>query len=124
MIGSCQFLNPDVSGATLTAILMRARRLHVAWIGDSKVVVGRLAEDVPKLESFSKSQVHRGPPPAVKHVDITRAHTFDQDPDSRPQVPSPEKRPHSSNLEERDLSRVLGHRTLELSSQPEVRQYQ
>lgn len=124
MIGSCQFLNPDVSGATLTAILMRARRLHVAWIGDSKVVVGRLAEDVPKLESFSKSQVYRGPPPAVKHVEITRDHRFDQDPDSRPQAPSPEKIPRDCNLEERDLSRALGHRTLELSSQPEVRQYQ
>lgn len=120
MIGSCQFLDADVSGATLSTILVRAGRLHIAWIGDSKVVVGRLAEDLPKLGG---SQVHRGVPLAVRPVEITRDHSLDAEGNGKSSSLSPELKPNGSNLEERSLARVLGHKSLQLPSQPEVRQY-
>merc|ERR1711904_302256 len=101
-------------------ILVRAGRLHIAWIGDSKVVVGRLAEDLPKLGG---SQVHRGVPLAVRPVEITKDHTLDAEGNGSSNSPSPELQQNGSNLEERGLSKVLGHKSLKLSSQPEVRQY-
>lgn len=115
MIGSCQFLDADISGATLTALLVRSGRLHIAWIGDSKVVVGRLTEAVPKVETLAQPQVHRGPPLQMRHVEMTRDHTFNADAQSDVR--------QICNSEDRGLSRALGHRTLQLSGQPEVRQY-
>lgn len=47
MASSCQFIDASMSGGTLSAVLLRDGYLHIAWIGDSKVVLGRLASKDP-----------------------------------------------------------------------------
>lgn len=42
MATTCQFVDASNSGGTLSAALLRDGFLHVAWVGDSKVVLGRL----------------------------------------------------------------------------------
>jgi len=43
MAATCQFVDATVSGSTLSAVLLREGVLNVAWVGDSKAVLGRLA---------------------------------------------------------------------------------
>lgn len=40
---SCQYLDMNNSGGMLSIVLLRDQVLHVAWVGDCKVVLGRLA---------------------------------------------------------------------------------
>jgi len=47
MASSCQFIDASISGGTLSAVLLRDGYLHIAWIGDSKIVLGRLAAKEP-----------------------------------------------------------------------------
>eukprot|EP00428_Durinskia_dybowskii_P010403 CAMPEP_0170308022 /NCGR_PEP_ID=MMETSP0116_2-20130129/54442_1 /TAXON_ID=400756 /ORGANISM="Durinskia baltica, Strain CSIRO CS-38" /LENGTH=241 /DNA_ID=CAMNT_0010560187 /DNA_START=66 /DNA_END=787 /DNA_ORIENTATION=+ len=42
MVTSCQFIDASSSGATLSTALLRDGLLHVAWVGDAKIVLGRL----------------------------------------------------------------------------------
>lgn len=43
MASTCQFIDASTSGGTMSAVLMREGILHVSWVGDSKVVLGRVA---------------------------------------------------------------------------------
>lgn len=42
MANSCHFIDPSVSGGSLSTVFMHEGSLHVAWAGDCKVVLGRL----------------------------------------------------------------------------------
>merc|ERR1712232_1456387 len=42
MAETCQFVDASVSGGTFSAAMLREGYLHVAWVGDSKVVIGRV----------------------------------------------------------------------------------
>eukprot|EP00927_Polykrikos_kofoidii_P072773 TRINITY_DN68866_c0_g1_i1.p1 TRINITY_DN68866_c0_g1~~TRINITY_DN68866_c0_g1_i1.p1 ORF type:complete len:483 (-),score=63.09 TRINITY_DN68866_c0_g1_i1:48-1496(-) len=43
MVSTCQYVDVSTSYASLSAVLLRDGVLHVAWVRDSKVVLGRLA---------------------------------------------------------------------------------
>lgn len=42
MVTTCQFADPTDSGSALSVVLLREGFLHVAWLGDIQVVLGRL----------------------------------------------------------------------------------
>jgi len=42
MVSSCDFVDASASGGTLSAAMLSHGLLHVAWVGDSKVILGRL----------------------------------------------------------------------------------
>eukprot|EP00928_Gymnodinium_smaydae_P036271 TRINITY_DN25373_c0_g1_i1.p1 TRINITY_DN25373_c0_g1~~TRINITY_DN25373_c0_g1_i1.p1 ORF type:complete len:549 (-),score=74.83 TRINITY_DN25373_c0_g1_i1:104-1693(-) len=43
MVTTCQYVDATHSGSTLATVLLRDGLLHVAWVGDSKAVLGRVA---------------------------------------------------------------------------------
>jgi len=45
MASSCDFVDASASGGTLSTALLSRGLLHVAWVGDSKVILGRLDPD-------------------------------------------------------------------------------
>mmetsp|Transcript_24553 Transcript_24553/g.68327 ORF Transcript_24553/g.68327 Transcript_24553/m.68327 type:complete len:519 (-) Transcript_24553:35-1591(-) len=47
MVSTCQYVDASASGSTLTAALLREGLLHVAWVGDSKAVLGRFRARPP-----------------------------------------------------------------------------
>lgn len=102
MASSCQFVDAGESGGTLSAALLRPGVLHVAWVGDSKVVLGRsvarpseaeLSEPAAaiwnrhsgKLDAYhlppASAAGPRGLLPRVRAVEITSDHVA---PDAAP----------------------------------------
>lgn len=69
MASSCQFVDASASGGTLSAVLLRDGFLHVSWVGDSKVVLGRFtarpAQNQGQAEAEGEGLLHalpQGPP--------------------------------------------------------------
>lgn len=47
MVATCQYVDASWSGSTLSSVLLREGLLHLAWVGDSKAVLGRLQASSP-----------------------------------------------------------------------------
>jgi len=66
MATTCQVIDTSVSGGTLSAALLREGLLHVAWVGDSKAVLGRLAAKPPApVAACGDGAAGPGPTPGI-----------------------------------------------------------
>lgn len=63
MSSTCQFVDSSFSGGTLSVAMLRDSLLHIAWVGDSKIVLGRLAARPGQPTQDKVSQPQNGASP-------------------------------------------------------------
>merc|ERR1712176_782213 len=88
MASTCQFVSSSESRSTLSVVLLRRGLLHIAWVGDSKVVLGRLASSPANIShgACSSDTIARHPLAPVPHPEL-RAIELTADQDASNDVP-------------------------------------